>query len=90
MYNPYNILLFESYKQRCLYHLNEKYSFPDENVYPFSFVAKWKYLIETGEEYSYERVDELLDIFEQNEKSIKNTKKHKSFFVGKSLEFLKK
>jgi len=87
-YNPYNILLFESYKQRCLYHLNEKYSFPNENVYPFSFVAKWKYLIETGEEYSYERVDELLDIFEQNEKSIKNTKKKICIMVAAYLVVL--
>ena len=74
-YNTYNKLFYRSYRERSLYHLNEIYAAPDEDMYPFAFVTEWKHLIETGEEYTYEKVDELLEVFEQNKKSASKTSK---------------
>ena len=81
--NPYNKLLFQSYRERCLYHLGEPCSMPEENLYPFPFVIEWKYLLETGEEYSYEKIDELLEVFEHNEKHVQQRiKKARLFFIA--------
>ena len=75
-FERYFELLFHSYRERCLYHLGEPCSMPDETIYPFSFVTEWKYLLETGEEYHYEKMDELLEVFDHNAKCVQqNIKK---------------
>lgn len=71
----YNVLVTESYKQRCLYHLKKEYKRPKETLYPFLTIQQWKHLVETGEELIVPESQEMLQLINQGIKSAKKRKK---------------
>lgn len=65
--NRYEALLYQSYKERCLYHLKEPYSVPDDTIYPFVFVTEWSSLVKTGEEFKYSNMNSIIDVINRDQ-----------------------
>lgn len=67
--NPWDQLRFQAEKEKCLYHLGEKYDLPKEEDSTFLFVKQWKTLVETGKEYTSEYADKMLPVMKKDLKS---------------------
>ena len=64
--SPWDELYVRSIKERCLFHLNEKYSTPEQEQTKFLFVKQWDMLVRTNEEYYDNRVSELLKMMHED------------------------
>ena len=52
--------LLQSMKERSLYHLGKECKFPEEEQRQILSGYKWWYLIEMGQEYCYEEVEDFI------------------------------
>lgn len=64
--SPWDKLYVRSIKERCLFHLNEKYSIPEQEQTKFLFIKQWDMLVRTNEEYYDNRVNELLKMMHED------------------------
>lgn len=65
----WNKLYFQSIKERCLFHLKEEYSVPKQELTKYLFVKQWDVLVRTGEEYSNELGQRVLDMMKEDNKT---------------------
>lgn len=84
----YYVLATESYKQRCLYHLEKEYKRPKETLYPFLTIQQWKHLVETGEELIVPESQEMLHLINQGIKGAKKRKKKALIFSMACIVFV--